>query len=97
VAVVANNTGGLADTVVDHLTGLLVSPHRPRELADAVRQLLTQPQRRERYGATSRDRACSRYSWHQIAVDTLDTYHLAGATMAESRPERECQSQRTSR
>lgn len=86
VAVVANNTGGLLDTVVDRGTGLLVSPHRPRALAAAVWQLLSHPALREQYGATSRDRACSRYSWHQVAVSTLDTYLLAGAVPAEPRP-----------
>lgn len=79
VPVVANNSGGLIDTVVDGITGLLVPPRRPRVLAAAVWQLLSQPVRREQYGATSRDRACARYSWHQIAVSTLDAYRLAGA------------------
>jgi len=79
VPVIANNTGGLTDTVVDHVTGLLVSPHRPRALATAVRKLLTNPVRLEQYGAAARDRATSRYSWHQIAIDTLNAYRHAGA------------------
>jgi glycosyltransferase involved in cell wall biosynthesis len=82
VAVVANNTGGLTDTVVDGVTGLLVAPHQPRALAAAVGQLLAQPARREQFGATGRDRASSLYSWHQIAVETLNTYRLVGITDA---------------
>ncbi|HYQ65325.1 glycosyltransferase [Actinophytocola sp.] len=82
VAVVANNTGGLTDTVVDGVTGLLVAPHQPRTLAAAVWQLLAQPIRREQYGATGRDRASSRYCWHQIAVETLHAYSLVGITDA---------------
>src|SRR6476469_8267170 len=33
LAVVANRTGGLVDTVVDKVTGIHVAPRRPRELA----------------------------------------------------------------
>jgi D-inositol-3-phosphate glycosyltransferase len=80
VAVVANNTGGLTDTVVDGVTGLLVAPHQPRALAAAVWHLLAQPIRREQYGATGRDRASSRYCWQQIAVETLNAYRLVGIT-----------------
>lgn len=79
-AVVANNIGGLTDTVVDGITGLLVAPHQPRALAAAVWRLIAYPVLREQYGAAGRDRACARYSWHQIAVDTLNAYRLAGAT-----------------
>jgi glycosyltransferase involved in cell wall biosynthesis len=78
-AVVASDTGGLADTIVDQVTGLLVSPRRPRTLAAAVWKLLANPLLIEQYGATARERACSRYSWRQIAVDTLAAYHQAGA------------------
>lgn len=77
-AVVANNIGGLTDTVVDGVTGLLVAPHQPRALAAAVWQLISHPVLREQYGAAGRDRACARYSWGQIAIDTLNAYQLAG-------------------
>ncbi|MGB3438612.1 MAG: glycosyltransferase [Actinophytocola sp.] len=80
VTVVANDIGGLADTVIDGITGLLVAPRRPRALAEAVRRLLAHPVLLQQYGATARDRAASRYSWNQIAVDTLNTYRHAGAT-----------------
>lgn len=80
VPVVANDTGGLADTVVDRGTGLLVAPRKPRTLAAAVSELLAHPELRRQYGAAARDRAVSGYSWHRIAVDTLDVYRIAGAT-----------------
>jgi D-inositol-3-phosphate glycosyltransferase len=79
VPVVASNTGGLVDTVVDGFTGLLVPPHRPRALAAAVWKLLSQPVLLEQYGAVAHDRACVRYSWDQIAVDTLTAYRHADA------------------
>jgi D-inositol-3-phosphate glycosyltransferase len=79
VPVVANDIGGLTDVVVDRVTGLLVSPRRPRELAAAVWKLLSQPAVREQMGATARDRARGRFSWHHIAVATLEVYRRAGA------------------
>lgn len=79
VAVVASDTGGLADTIVHRGTGLLVPPRQPRALAAAVWHLLCNPTVRTRYGAAGHKRARDRYCWNQIAIDTLDAYRLAGA------------------
>src|SRR3712207_8627239 len=38
VPVVAAAVGGLTDTVVDGVTGLLVRPHQPKELASRARR-----------------------------------------------------------
>lgn len=80
VAVVAANVGGLADTVVDGVTGTLVPTRHPRALAVAVRRLLARPALCEQYGAAGRDRAWARYCWARIANDTLAAYGRAGAT-----------------
>lgn len=37
--IIASRTGGLPDVVIDGVTGKLVTPNNPKELADAVRQL----------------------------------------------------------
>ena len=79
VAVVASDTGGLTDTIVHRITGLLVPPRQPRALAAAVWHLLSNPAVRTRYGAAGRNRARDHYCWNQIAADTLDAYRLAGA------------------
>ncbi|MFC4857799.1 glycosyltransferase [Actinophytocola glycyrrhizae] len=78
-AVVAANTGGLTDTVIDQVTGLLVAPRRPRSLAAAVWKLLASPVLLEQYGAAARDRARARYSWHHVALETVTAYQQAGA------------------
>jgi glycosyltransferase involved in cell wall biosynthesis len=65
--------------VVDGVTGLLVAPHQPRALATAVWTLLSHPALRQQYGAAGWDRARARYSWRQIALETLETYSRAGA------------------
>jgi glycosyltransferase involved in cell wall biosynthesis len=52
--VVATRVGGLAEVVRDGVTGRLVAPGRPQELAAAVVEVLSQ---RERMGAAAREHA----------------------------------------
>lgn len=78
VPVVASLVGGLADTVVDGVTGLHVPPRRPAELARAVRRLMADPARRAALGVAGRARVQERYRWSQIADATLDAYEAAG-------------------
>ncbi|WP_158895403.1 glycosyltransferase [Amycolatopsis anabasis] len=74
VPVVAAAVGGLTDTVVDGVTGELVPPRRPDELAATLRGLLADPLTRQAYGVAGCDRARSRYSWDRVALDTLRAY-----------------------
>lgn len=67
--VVATSVGGVAEAVVDGVTGLLVPPGDPQALAAAVESLLSNPERRSEMGRCGRDRA-------------LD--HFGVATMARS-------------
>ncbi len=80
VAVVANRLGGLADTVVDNVTGIHVPPRKPRDLAAAMLRLLRFKALREQQGAAGRDRAWARYSWAHVATATVHAYLRAGAT-----------------
>ncbi|GEL17318.1 glycosyltransferase [Pseudonocardia asaccharolytica] len=73
-AVVAGAVGGMADTVVDQVTGLHVPPRRPRELAVTLRHLLRNPAMLEAFGTAGRDRALARYDWSRIAAATADNY-----------------------
>jgi glycosyltransferase involved in cell wall biosynthesis len=79
LAVIANSTGGLVDTVVDRVTGIHVRPRKPRELATA-RGLLSHRSTYEQLGAAGRDRATARYSWERVAIETLHAYRRAGVT-----------------
>lgn len=74
VPVVASAVGGMRDTIVHDVTGQLVSPGRPRELAEAVTMLLRDGFLRRSFGLAGRDRVCARYSWDRIATDTLRVY-----------------------
>lgn len=80
LAVVGNGTGGLVDTVVDRVTGIHVRPRKPRELAAALRGMLSHRSTYEQLGAAGRDRATARYSWERVAVETLHAYRRAGVT-----------------
>lgn len=70
VPVVASAVGGLAETVLDGVTGLHVKPRRPDHVADAVRWLIDHPRRRRRMGQAGVERA-ARYGWDRIARETL--------------------------
>ena len=70
VPVVASDVGAISDAVADGVTGVLVPPHSPMLLGDAVRGLLGDPIARESYGLAATDRARARFSWDIIAAET---------------------------
>jgi D-inositol-3-phosphate glycosyltransferase len=75
--VVATAVGGLAETVVDGVTGRLVPPNHPRALAAVIRHLLREPAERRAYAAGSIDRVRSRYTWDRVAAATETAYEQA--------------------
>jgi D-inositol-3-phosphate glycosyltransferase len=74
VPVVASAVGGMLDTVVDSVTGALVTPRDPVALADAIGPLLEAPSRRAEFANAGLQRVRSRYSWDQVAADTAVVY-----------------------
>jgi D-inositol-3-phosphate glycosyltransferase len=74
VPVVASAVGGMLDTVVHDVTGRLVKPKQPADVADAINHLIRDEFLRQSLGAAGRDRARARYSWDRIAADTLRIY-----------------------
>jgi D-inositol-3-phosphate glycosyltransferase len=78
VPVVVSAVGGLVDSVVDGVTGVHVPPRRPDRLAEALRGLLSQPERRAAFGAAGIKRANSRYGWDRVADATLKAYAALG-------------------
>jgi glycosyltransferase involved in cell wall biosynthesis len=79
VPVVGTAVGGLLDTVVPGVTGLLVGPRRPAEVAGAVRELLEHPGRRAEMGRAGASRARTRYSWDRVAAAHERVYARLGA------------------
>jgi glycosyltransferase involved in cell wall biosynthesis len=76
-AVVGTAVGALMDTVVGNVTGLLVSPTKPYELAAALKTMQSQSFQCQSMGSAGRSRAISRFSWDRIAQDALSIYHQA--------------------
>jgi glycosyltransferase involved in cell wall biosynthesis len=72
--VVATTTGGIPETITDGQTGLLVPPAAPDRLADAVRQLIADPDRAAAIGAQARDSVAQRFSREASADTFADLY-----------------------
>jgi D-inositol-3-phosphate glycosyltransferase len=74
VPVVASAVGGMLDTVVHDVTGRLISPRNPAEIAAAINPLLRDSFLRQSLGLAGRDRVCARYTWDRVAADTMRIY-----------------------
>jgi D-inositol-3-phosphate glycosyltransferase len=95
VPVVASAAGGMLDTVVHEVTGLLVPPRDPAKLAKALDDVLRAGALRNGMGLAGRVRARSRYCWDRVAAEAHTTYELVvqeagarGAVGATSLPVR---------
>lgn len=74
--VVATAVGGVTELVEDGVTGLLVDPADPPALAQAIRTLVDDPERRAQMGAAARRRA-EAYSWERCRTSHEELYrHL---------------------
>ncbi len=80
VPVVASAVGGLTDTVVHGVTGVLTPPRDPRLLGRALRQVLADRSRSMTYGIAGRDRVEARYTWDEVATHTELIYQRVCAT-----------------
>lgn len=74
--VVAARVGGLTTAVADGVTGYLVDGHDPRDYAEALGRLVTDPALRDAMGAKAVTHAAS-FGWDATAERTLDVYRRA--------------------
>jgi len=72
--VVASAVGGILEVVEDGVSGLLVPPARPDELAAALRRVLENPELGRRLGRAGRRRVEERFSWASVAERTERVY-----------------------
>jgi glycosyltransferase involved in cell wall biosynthesis len=70
VPVVARVWSGLAESVLDGVTGIHVRPRSPGDIAAAIRTLVEDEPRRRAMGAAGARRAL-RFGWDRVAADTL--------------------------
>jgi L-malate glycosyltransferase len=75
--VVASNTQGLPDVVVDRLTGRLVPPKQPEALAKAMSPLAEDPDLRQRMGAAGRQFIAEHYDWSRNVRQMEHVYEVA--------------------
>lgn len=73
LAVVASRVGDIPRAVEEGVTGRLVEPRRPEELADTLQALLAEPELRRRLGAAARRRVEQNFSTARTvaALDAL--------------------------
>jgi glycosyltransferase involved in cell wall biosynthesis len=72
--VVAAEVGGLADTVVDGVTGHHVPPGNPGAVAAALAALRDDPRRARAMGRAGRRRAEAKYGWDRVAAAHEQVY-----------------------
>ena len=74
VPVVGSAVGGLLDTVVPGVTGLLVTQRDPGSIAAAIRLMLNDEPRRAAMGRAGADRVRELYTWERVAEQTEQSY-----------------------
>ncbi|MDI6642106.1 MAG: glycogen synthase [Elusimicrobiota bacterium] len=72
--VVATKVGGILEVVVPNETGILVEPANPKQIADAVNELLRNDALRKKFGTAGRKRVEEFFSWEYIAFQTKKLY-----------------------
>ena len=85
--VIATDIRGCRQVVTDGQSGLLVPPHDPARLADAIGKLVVDPGLRQRMGAAGRAKAEVEFDDRAVVSKTLDAYErvLAPATSSTRR------------
>jgi D-inositol-3-phosphate glycosyltransferase len=74
VPVVGSGVGGLLDTVVHGVTGLLVPPRDPAATAAALRTVLADDDLRVRLGRAAAEHVAARFGWPRVAELTEAVY-----------------------
>lgn len=72
--VIAANVGGLPEVITSGETGLLVPPESPVALADAIRTLLTEPERAKEYGVALKAYVEKTFSKERMVRETFALY-----------------------
>lgn len=79
IPVVATDVGGPREIVENGVSGLLVAPRAPRELAEAIASILANPELRARLSRNGRERVERHYSLELQVRRTLDVFKEVAA------------------
>jgi phosphatidyl-myo-inositol alpha-mannosyltransferase len=82
--VVASNIAGYRDVVRDGVDGVLVPPGDARALAEALRDLWEEPERRARMAQAAAEDV-KRFAWSRVADEVMEAYKEAIATPVSSK------------
>lgn len=66
--VIGGNEGGSVDAVADGLSGVLVDPRNPEEIAETICLLFKDKNKREKLGSAGKERARKEFSWPELAA-----------------------------
>ena len=65
--VIGGRSGGAVDAVADDVTGFLIDPEKPRDLADKIAYLFENPEKCKEMGRNARERVEKYFTWKRIA------------------------------
>ncbi|MDP3661544.1 MAG: glycosyltransferase [bacterium] len=74
VPVVATNVGGISDIISDMESGMLIRAKREKEIADALRFLLTNHKKRDAFGAALKQKVFADFSFEKMLAATIAAY-----------------------
>lgn len=77
--IIATDVPGCREIVISGVNGLLVPPRDPQALAQAIEQLLNDPEKMVRFGLKGRELA-HEFEESQVISATLDVYNKARPT-----------------
>src|SRR4029077_5238562 len=72
--VIVTDTGGLSEIVDDGRGGFVGPPKDSKALAEASIKILKSPDLLEQMGREAKMLAETAYSWHKVALKTMDVY-----------------------
>ena len=72
--VVVTRVGGVPDIVEDGQTGIIVQPHAPSQLANALLYLLANLAQARRMGADARERVRTEFNANEVEEIVLGVY-----------------------
>jgi len=72
--VIASNTGGLKEIISHKKTGILIQNNDPFEFVKEIKNLLANPEERDKMGEIARKNVIKHYSWKEVAKKTIAYY-----------------------
>jgi L-malate glycosyltransferase len=82
--VVVSDVGGLPEVVEQGVTGIVVPPENPLELAIALERLVLEPELRKQMGKAGRKRVFTDYVWKQNVSQMIELYEAISSPISLS-------------